>query len=130
MIIDSSALVAIVLKEADFMRYIERISEATSKRMSAASLLETSIIVNRAKGSAGVEILRRFLSEAGVQVVAFDEGQARLAFEAHLRFGKGMGHPAQLNILDCCTYALAAELGEPVLFKGADFGVTDLSTVE
>lgn len=126
MIVDSPALVAIVLEEPDSSKFIQRISEATSKKMSAASLLETSIIVNRQKGSAGIEILRKFIAEAGIQVTGFNETQARLAFEAHLRFGKGMGHAAQLNILDCCTYGLAAESGEPVLFKGADFAKTDL----
>lgn len=94
--------------------------------MSSASLLETSIVVNGKKGAAGLEILREFMALAEIQVADFTDGQARLALEAHLRFGKGMGHPAQLNIPGCCTYALAAETGEPVFFKGADFGKTDI----
>lgn len=124
MIVDSSALVAIVLEEPDYLTYIDRISEASTKHMSAASLLETSIVINREKGPAGIAILRQFIANAGIGIAAFTANQARLAFEAYRRFGKGMGHPAQLNILDCCTYALAAESGEPVLFKGADFDKT------
>jgi len=115
------------LEEPDYLTYIDRISEASTKGMSAASLLETSIVINREKGAAGIAILRQFIANAGIEIAAFTANQAGLAFEAYRRFGKGMGHPAQLNILDCCTYALAAESGEPVLFKGADFDKTDIT---
>jgi ribonuclease VapC len=128
MIIDSSVLVAIVLEEPDFRNYVDRISKATKRRVSAATLLETCIVVNREKGAVGLEILRRFIADTGIKVVDFTEAHAEIAFDAHLRFGKGMGHPAQLNILDCCTYALAADSGEPLLFKGSDFAKTDLKT--
>lgn len=98
MIIDSSALVAIVLREPDFVTYIDRISEATSKQISAASLLETSMVVNREKGSAGFEILLQFIFEAGYKLSHSPKRRrGSHCIEAHLRFGKGTGHPAQLN---------------------------------
>ena len=127
MIIDSSALVAIVLREPDYLTYIDRLAEARGSRMSAVSLLETSLVISRLKGPEGMDVLRQFIADAAIQIVEFSASQAQLAFRAHQRFGKGMGHPAQLNILDCCTYALAAEAGEPVLFKGSDFDKTDIA---
>lgn len=101
---------------------------AATRKISAASLLETSIVLNREKGLA-VIALERFIADAGIEVVSFTSEHAGLAFQAHSRFGKGRGHPAQLNILDCCTYALAAASGEPVLFKGSDFDKTDIPIV-
>jgi ribonuclease VapC len=127
MVIDSSALVSIVLEEPGFSFYVESIAKAATRWMSAASMLETSIVVSREKGADGIAVLKKFLADSRIQVVEFTEHQAHLAFAAHQRFGKGMGHPAQLNILDCCTYALAADLKEPLLFKGADFDKTDLA---
>jgi ribonuclease VapC len=128
MVIDSSALVAILCEESDSSVYVRQLFEAPSRRMSAASLLETRIVMNRKKGAEGLEMLRLFMSNADIEVVDFTEAHAKIAFDAHLRFGKGMGHPAQLNILDCCSYALAADSGEPLLFKGSDFAKTDLKT--
>jgi ribonuclease VapC len=127
MVVDSSVLVAIIFEEPGFTAFVDRMSQSTENRLSAASLLEASIVINREMGAAGIEILKSVISGAHIQVVEFTEHQAHLAFAAHQRFGKGMGHPAQLNILDCCTYALAADLKEPLLFKGADFDKTDLA---
>jgi len=129
MVIDSSARVAIALREPDCSFYLDRIAEAAAKWISAASLLETSIVVNREKGSSGICVLRRFVADADIRVAEFSENQVQLAFAAHKSFGKSMGHPAQLNILECCTHALAAELEEPVLFKGGDFDKTDIGIV-
>ncbi len=128
MVIDSSVLVAILLEESGFSLYLDRISRAAAKRLSATSLLETCIVVNREKGEAGLNQLGRLIDTLGIMIFDFTEGQARIAFAAHLRFGKGMGHPAQLNILDCCSYALAAASGEPLLFKGNDFRLTDIQS--
>ena len=83
-------------------------------------------MINREKGPAGLAMLQNFMLDVGIIVADFSEAQARIAFAAHVRFGKGMGHPAQLNILDCCSYALAAASREPLLFKGNDFGLTDI----
>jgi ribonuclease VapC len=71
-------------------------------------------------------LLEAFLETAEIEVVPMTASQADLAFAAYRRFGKGMGHPAQLNILDCCAYALASESEEELLFKGDDFGKTDI----
>jgi ribonuclease VapC len=129
MIVDSSALVAIVTNEPGRDEFIERILSSPAKRMSAASYLETAIVLKREKGALGMPLLDQLISETGIEIVALTRDQARIAHDAYLRFGKGMGHPAQLNILDCCTYALAAQSGEPVLFTGADFGRTDIQIV-
>jgi ribonuclease VapC len=101
-------------------------AQAPVRRVSAASLLETSIVLNRLWGPKVATLLDEFLSLAVVEVVPFSPAQSRLACQAYRRFGKGMGHPAQLNILDCCTYGLASESQEPLLFKGRDFDKTDL----
>ena len=127
MIIDSSALVAIIAGEPEREQFLLTIGAAAVRKMSAASLVETSIVINRRMSAPGIPLLRQFIADAGIEIAAFTANQARLAFEAYRRFGKGMGHPSQLNILDCCTYALAAESGEPVLFKGADFDKTDIA---
>jgi ribonuclease VapC len=127
MVIDSSVLVAIALEEPGFLSYLDVISNAPNRNLSAASLLETCIVVNREKGAVGLLRLRQLLSDADIQIVDFTEAQSAAAFAAHLRYGKGMGHPAQLNILDCCSYALASSVREPLLFKGNDFGHTDIA---
>lgn len=127
MIVDSSALVAILTSEPERDLFLRLMAAAPIRRLSAASLLETSIVLNRLMGNSGKILLDDFLLEAGIEVMPLTASQARAAFAAYRRFGKGMIHPAQLNILDCCTYALAAEHGEPLLFKGDDFGKTDLA---
>lgn len=130
MVIDSSALVAIIAEESDYLHLIKAIAGAAVRKMSAASLLETSIVALSKKGDAAMAVLDAFVADAGIQVIDLTENQARIALRAYKRFGKGTGHRAQLNILDCCTYALAFEAGEPLLFKGGDFGATDIAIVE
>jgi len=129
MIVDSSALVAILTEESDCTLYIKALSTATPKWMSAPSLLETCIVLRREKGIDGVRLLRQFVADAGIRIVSFTEADAEVAFDAYLRFGKGMGHTAALNILDACAYALAVRMKEPLLFKGMDFSKTDIATV-
>ena len=129
MIIDSSALIAVLARELDADRFLLAMSTAPQRRISAATLLETSIVIKRMLGETGPISLNRFIERAEIEVVALTPEQAHIASQAYSRFGKGTGHPARLNILDCCTYALAAVTGEPLLFKGADFDKTDLLTV-
>jgi len=126
MIVDSSALVAILTSEPERDSFLSHVAQAPARRISAASLLETSIVLYRSLGPKGAILLDEFVAVADVEVVPFSPAQSRLAFQAYRRFGKGTGHPAQLNILDCCTYALASESREPLLFKGRDFDKTDL----
>jgi ribonuclease VapC len=94
-------------------------------RISAASFVESSIVIAARFGAAGLSDLDRLVERAGIETVAVDLQQARAAREAFMRFGKGR-HPAGLNFADCFSYALARTLGEPLLFKGEDFARTDI----
>jgi len=126
MVIDTSAVLALLLHESERARIIAALQAHPVCRISAVSLLEAHVVL-RARGLAGmVDTLRRFLQEAGAIVTPFDERQALLADMAFARYGKGQGHPAQLNFGDCAVYALASSLGEPLLFVGNDFAQTDL----
>lgn len=97
------------------------------RRMWAVSLLEAQIVVRGREHPTLLGKLDRFLEEIEVVVTPFDEAQARLAAVAFQRFGKGQGHPAQLNMGDCAAYALAKSLNEPLLFVGNDFSKTDVA---
>lgn len=128
MVIDTSALVAILTNEpeqADFIRAIER---ADLRLLSAASWVEVSIVIESRYDAAGLHHLDRLLAQAEVETVAVDAEQARVAREAFQRYGKGR-HPAALNFGDCFTYALSIVRGEPLLFKGNDFSQTDVTAV-
>ena len=92
--------------------------DADSLSMSAVAVLEAKIVLSDRFGSAAVEFFDELLETAGIAVVPFDADMARGAFEAFQRFGKGGGHPAQLNIVDCAVYALAKVRSQPLLFKG------------
>lgn len=101
------------------------ISTAPSVSMSAVTAYEARLIGFQRRGELLVERYDEFLAQAAVSVVPFDEVQSKLAFEAYRRFGKG-SHPARLNFADCAAYALAKSLDAPLLFKGNDFGLTDV----
>jgi ribonuclease VapC len=126
MIVDTSALIAILRAEPDAERIAEAITQATHRRLSAANFVEAAAVID---SSRDVVASRRFddlLREARISIEPVTEQQARIAREAYRDFGKGSGHPAQLNFGDCFAYALAKDLREPLLFKGNDFGHTDL----
>jgi ribonuclease VapC len=126
MVIDSSALIAILLDEperADFNRIIQA---ATVRMISAGSLLETAMVIESRLGEAGRQDLDLFIQKAGIRVIPFDADQAELAREAFRQYGKGR-HPAGLNFGDCFAYALAKATSEPLLFKGDDFSRTDIT---
>jgi len=127
MVVDSSALVAILLGEAEAAHFAEAI-EASSCLLSAASLLEASIAVETRKGEAAGRELDLLIYRAGIEIVPVDQEQAEMAREAWRRFGKGR-HRAGLNYGDCFTYALAKISGAPLLFKGDDFIHTDLTEI-
>jgi ribonuclease VapC len=126
MVIDSSALVAILGGEAERRTFIDLIEAADSRLMSTASFVEVSIIIESRYGADGVRDLDLFLERAGVELAPVDDEQARQARRAFTRYGKGR-HPAALNFGDCFAYALSVTLGEPLLFKGDDFAQTDVS---
>ena len=128
MVLDTSALVAVLQDEPERRQFIRLIEEADARRLSAATLVETSIVIEARFGAEGVRDLDLFLSRAGVETLSVDAEQAQLARHAFSRFGKGR-HPAGLNFGDCFSYALATSLSEPLLFKGRDFALTDVSQV-
>jgi ribonuclease VapC len=126
-IIDTSALIAILRNEPEAAAYAAAIEAALHRRMSAASFLEAAIVID---GSRDPVASRRFddlANEAQLVIEAVTEAQARIAREAYRDFGRGSGHPARLNFGDCFAYALARMTGEPLLFKGDDFSHTDIT---
>lgn len=125
MVIDTSAFVAILTGEPERGPFIEAIEAADSRLCSAATLVETSIVIESRYGAEGLRDLDLFLTTAGVDVVSVDGDQALVARLAFSRFGKGR-HRAGLNFGDCFSYALATTRAQPLLFKGDDFVHTDL----
>ena len=128
MVIDTSALVAILFGEPGAADLAAAIEADPTRLMSAASFLEAAIVVEARKGPAGARELDFAVHRSAIDLVPFDAAQAELAREAHQRFGKGR-HPAALNICDCCAYALAAATGEALLFVGEVFPRTDVRCV-
>jgi ribonuclease VapC len=129
-VIDSSAIVAILFSEVEAQRFAELIEADGEARLSAANFVEISNVIERRHGLSGRLILDGAIAHfraAGLLVVAFDEIQAELAREGFRRYGKGR-HPAGLNFGDCFAYALAKALDAPLLYKGTDFGKTDIRT--
>ena len=126
MIIDTSAVLAILLGEADADRYEEAIVAAWPRRMSVVGLLEAAMVIESRGGVTAGHELDVLLDKASVELVAVTSEQATAARHAWRRFGKG-NHPAGLNFGDCFAYALANVTGEPLLFKGDDFARTDIA---
>jgi ribonuclease VapC len=129
MVIDTSALVAILRNEPERAMFIEAIEAADSRRMSTATFVEISMVIEATRGAEGLRDLDLFLTTAGIDLVGVDSEQAYMARRAFTRFGKGR-HRAGLNYGDCFSYALAMVLGEPMLFKGDDFVHTDVEPID
>jgi ribonuclease VapC len=127
MVIDSSALLAILFGEPEKRRFNELIEAHAVRLMSAASYLESAIIVDDRLGYDGARDLKLFLAEADIVIEPVTLEQAEIARDAYRRFGRG-NHAAALNFGDCFAYALAKATEEPLLFKGNDFSQTDLET--
>jgi ribonuclease VapC len=125
MIIDSSAILAIVGKEPGYERLLRALAHAQRTRIGAPTRLETGIVMTARFGPRGKTALSRFLQENAITTVAFGEEHAAESLDAYSRFGKGR-HAAALNFGDCCTYAIASLAGEPLLCTGDDFVKTDL----
>lgn len=126
MVLDTSALLAILFDEPERRSFTEAIEVAERRLLSAASLVEASMILESRHGAEGVRALDRLLSAAGIVIVPVDAAQAYGAREAFRAYGKGR-HAAGLNFGDCFAYALAKASGEALLFKGDDFSQTDLA---
>ena len=125
MVIDSSALAAILFGEPERRQFIESIEAAESKLLSVANWLEISIIIEARKGAEGSRDLEQFIERAGIEIVPVDLEQGRFARDAWLHFGKGR-HRAALNYGDCFAYALAKTSAQTLLFNGDDFVHTDI----
>ena len=128
MVIDSSAIIAVLLNEANAAQIAEAIDSSSQRLLSAASLLEASIVIESRKGEAAGRELDLLIYRAAIEVVAVDQDQAEIARIAWRRYGKGR-HPAGLNYGDCFSYALARSRGLPLLFQGEDFSRTDIDAV-
>ena len=125
MIVDTSAVMTILFGEIGAERFDQTIAEAPRCRMSVANFLEAAIVLESRSGTAAGHELDVFMEEAGIELEPVALGQAQAARRAWRRFGKG-NHPAGLNFGDCFAYALAEATGEPLLFKGQDFALTDI----
>jgi ribonuclease VapC len=129
MIVDTSAIVAILFNETDARIYAQAIARADTCRVSAATFVETAIVIESQTKDSGSRQLDAFFRRAGITIEPVTEEHAHLARQAFTDYGKGR-HPAGLNYGDCFSYALAKATGEPLLFKGKDFAKTDLVAAE
>jgi ribonuclease VapC len=125
-VVDTSAIVAMILNEADARKYADAlINDSAAPTISALNLYELRVVLNSRVGERGLSELATVVGRSEMTTAPFDTHQASLAFDAYRRFGKG-NHPAGLNFGDCAAYALAKSLDAPLLFKGADFAKTDI----
>lgn len=128
MVVDSSALIAILHGESDAVQFARALARAKAPKLSAANLLETAIVVERRFGAEGGEHLDLLIARTGVETVAFSDAQIAEARGAYRTYGRGR-HRAALNFGDCFAYALAKVSGDPLLYKGDDFSHTDIESV-
>ena len=128
MVIDTSAVIAVLLGEPETESFVLSLAQAPKKMISAFNALESAIVIEAKKGEVGGRELDLLLHRAQIEIIPFNSDQAELARTAWRTYGKG-NHPAGLNIGDCCAYALAKYSGEPLLFKGEDFSRTDVKPV-
>lgn len=129
MIIDTSAIIAILRDEPDAQFCAMAIESAAQRRVSAANFLEAAVVIDGSRDPVASRRFDELVREAHLIVEPVTEAQAGIARDAYRDFGKGSGHPAQLNFGDCFAYALAKATGEPLLFKGDDFTHTDITPV-
>jgi ribonuclease VapC len=125
-VIDTSALLAIMGDEPERRAFNERIESAAGVSISAASLLEARIVLFARSGENAVLALDAFLLKSRIAVVEVSPRVGDIAFDAYRRYGRGTGHPAALNYGDCFSYALARQMDAPLLYKGNDFAQTDI----
>ena len=130
MIVDSSAIVAIVRNEPDAERYVRALATSASAKMSAANWPETAIVIDSARDPVASRRFDEIIEWARIDVVAVTPAMTEIARQAYRDFGRGSGSPAKLNFGDCFAYALAAHTREPLLFKGDNFVHTDLTPAD
>jgi ribonuclease VapC len=127
MIVDASAVIAILRDEAEALEMAKAIEAATVCRISAVNFVEAAVVIDASRNPIASRRFDDFVSEAGLVIEPVTDVQARIARDAYRDFGKGSKHRAQLNFGDCFAYALARATSEPLLFKGNDFGRTDVA---
>jgi ribonuclease VapC len=125
-IVDASALVALVRDEPDAPVYAAALEAAATSRVSAANYFEAAIVIDGSRNATLSRRLDDVITQARIAIEPVTEMQVRIARDAYRDYGKGSGHPAGLNFGDCFAYALARDLAEPLLYKGTDFGHTDI----
>ena len=128
MIVDTSAFIAILRDEEDAMVFARAIANTATRRISAATYVETAAVIDASRDPIASRRFDDLLHEAQFAIESVTEVQARIAREAYRDFGRGSGHPARLNFGDCFSYALAKAMDEPLLFKGDDFTRTDITS--
>ena len=129
MIIDTSAIIAILRDEHEAASYARSIADAAARRVSAVNFVESAVVIDASRDPIATRRFDDFITEANIFIEPVTEIQAQIAREAYRDFGRGSGHPARLNFGDCFAYALAKISGEPLLFKGNDFVHTDIASV-
>ena len=125
MILDTSAVMAVLFREKQWERLEESIEAAGFLAIGAPTLFEAEMVAFKAFGRQGQELVEQFLIDRGIRVLPFDGHHWQIAVKAFSRYGKGR-HPAALNYGDCMSYAIAADAGQPLLFVGDDFAKTDI----
>jgi ribonuclease VapC len=126
MVLDTSALLAILQNEPERRAFNEAIEAADTRRISVGNFVEVSIVIEARFGDGGLRELDHYLERATIEIVPVDVEQGKVARRAFSRYGKGR-HAAGLNFGDCFAYALAMAVGEPLLYKGSDFSQTDVA---
>lgn len=128
MVVDSSALIALLLREPEQDRIARILTASEATYISATNVLESVQVAVGKLGEIGRAKVELLMAESLMTVVEFDQPQLALAIDAFMRFGRGRNHPAALNFGDCMAYALAKSLDAPLLYKGADFSKTDIKS--
>jgi len=126
-VVDSSALVAILEQEPDADRFLQILRDEPRRLVSAVTVYETGIVIGARRGWDTVTNVMALLDALGVEIVPFAEPYVSAALDAYRRYGKGVHPKARLNLGDCAAYALAKSLNAPLLFKGSDFAETDVA---
>lgn len=128
MIVDTSAIIAILRDEPGAAEFARAIAAAKSRRLSTVNFVEAAAVIDGSRNPIASRRFDEFCQEADFTIESVTADQAKIAREAYKDFGKGSGHPAQLNFGDCFAYALAKVFREPILFNGQDFKRTDLDS--
>jgi ribonuclease VapC len=126
MILDTSAIIAVLRDEPEATSCAQAISDAMSRRVSAVNFVESAVVIDASRDPIATRRFEDFIREANIFIEPVTEIQAQIARAAYRDFGKDSGHPARLNFGDCFAYALAKDSREPLLFKGRDFAHTDI----